>query len=129
MIWLLQKLTRTSLPLSMAGGRYYNFSAQSSADTLRKLAGDMVKNRLWEYGSSSLLLTKINIITYMRTSSVHIWRAVSDFSIPRRFWMIRILQGINRCPINWMLCRFLERDGSVITGVVYIDVRFYRGLH
>jgi hypothetical protein len=51
---------------------------------------------------------------YMETSSVHIWRAVSNFAY-------------NPDTDTLDVISFLERDGSVITGVVQMDVNFYDG--
>ncbi|MCK5178928.1 MAG: hypothetical protein KAR32_05300, partial [Candidatus Omnitrophica bacterium] len=51
---------------------------------------------------------------YMETTAVHIWRAVSDFAYDPDTDTLDIIS-------------FLERDGSVITGVVELNVKFYDG--
>ena len=51
---------------------------------------------------------------YMETSTVHIWRAVSNFAYDPDTNTLDVIS-------------FLERDGSVISGTVRLDVKFYEG--
>jgi hypothetical protein len=69
------------------------------------------------YGNAGQVVTADQDRSYqlfMETSAVHIWRAVSDFSY-------------NPDTNTLDVVSFLERDGSVITGVVRLDVKFFDG--
>ena len=55
---------------------------------------------------------------YMQTTAVHIYRAVTDYSYT---------PADGSTPDKLELISYLERDGSIITGVVYLDVKIYEG--
>jgi hypothetical protein len=69
----------------------------------------------------------------METSAVHIWRAVTDFTYTPAILAVAddpiTPEDETVLPVDDKLdlISFLERDGSVITGVVYLDLRFYEG--
>ena len=64
----------------------------------------------------------------METSTVHIWRAVSDFSYTPEIQDDPATGGIDEsAPDVLDIVSFLERDGSVVTGIVLLEVKIYDG--
>ncbi|MBN1870228.1 MAG: hypothetical protein JW847_06625 [Candidatus Omnitrophica bacterium] len=61
---------------------------------------------------------------YMDTTAVHIWRAVTEYAYTPAIFDN---QGQQTVPDKLDLISYLERDGSVMTGAVYLNIKFYEG--
>ncbi|MCK5081364.1 MAG: hypothetical protein KAR31_00525, partial [Candidatus Omnitrophica bacterium] len=64
---------------------------------------------------------------YMDTTAVHIWRAVTDYAYTPVTLDDPDEAGDQSLPDKLELISYLERDGSIMTGAVYLTIKFYEG--
>ncbi|MCK5179503.1 MAG: hypothetical protein KAR32_08220, partial [Candidatus Omnitrophica bacterium] len=64
---------------------------------------------------------------YMDTTAVHIWRAVTDYAYTPVTLDDPDEAGDQSLPDKLELISYLERDGSIMAGAVYLKIKFYEG--